>query len=168
MELIRPPSPGFWVTLKSCPIFFLNNYILLRNKQQLICYSIPSPLINILRSIAFPKIKTIVKYYPKLSLLEHNIVVPALHLCCTAHKKKRRRLFAQSYDWKRLFYLSIFSCTTFRHSAITPATLLIRKCTTRRWTLKCSHYSVAKRQQFSCALSTPTLSLKFENVVPEG
>ena len=27
---------------------------------------------------------------------------------------------------------------------------------------------MAKRQQFSCALSTATLSLKFENVVPEG
>ena len=61
-----------------------------------------------------------------------------------------------------------FSCTTFRRSATTSATLLIPKCTTRRWTLRCSNYSVAKRQQFSCALSTATLSLKFENVVPEG
>ena len=34
-----------------------------------------------------------------------------------------------------------------------PVTPLIRKCTTRRWTLRCSHYSVAKRQQFSCPLS---------------
>ena len=43
-----------------------------------------------------------------------------------------------------------FSCTTFRHSAKTPATPLIRKCTTRRWTLWCSLTTVhaAKRQQF--------------------
>ena len=61
-----------------------------------------------------------------------------------------------------------FSCTTFRRSATTSATLLIPKCTTRRWTLRCSHYSVVKRQQFSCALSTATLPLKLENVVPEG
>ena len=61
-----------------------------------------------------------------------------------------------------------FSCTTFRHSTTTSATLLILKCTTRRWTLRCSNYSVAKRQQFSCGLSTATLSLKFENVVPDG
>ena len=61
-----------------------------------------------------------------------------------------------------------FSCTTFRRSATTLATLLIPKCTTRRWTLRCSNYSVANRQQFSCRLSTATLSLKFENVVPDG
>ena len=61
-----------------------------------------------------------------------------------------------------------FSCTTFRYSATTSATLWIPKCTTRRWTLRCSNYSVAKRQQFSYALCTATLSLKFENVVPEG
>ena len=54
-----------------------------------------------------------------------------------------------------------------RNSAITPASPLILKCTTLRWTLWCSHYSVAKRQQFSCPLvRTATLSLKFENVVP--
>ena len=58
-----------------------------------------------------------------------------------------------------------FSCTTFRRSATTSATPLIPKCTTRRWTLRRSNYSVAKRQQFSCDLSTATLSLKFENVV---
>ena len=61
-----------------------------------------------------------------------------------------------------------FSCTTFRRFATTSATLLIPKWTTRRWTLRWSNYSVAKRQQFSCALSTATSSLKFENVVPEG
>ena len=61
-----------------------------------------------------------------------------------------------------------FSCTTLRRSATTSATLLIPKCTTRRWTLRYSNHSVAKRQQFSCALSTATSSLNFENVVPEG
>ena len=61
-----------------------------------------------------------------------------------------------------------FSCTTFCRSATTSITLLIPKCTTRRWTLRCSNYSVAKRQLFSCALITATLSLKFENVVLEG
>ena len=60
-----------------------------------------------------------------------------------------------------------FSCT-FHRSAATSATLLVPKCTTWRWTLRCSNYGVAKRQQFSCALSTATSSLKFENVVPEG
>ena len=77
-----------------------------------------------------------------------------------------RRFFAQIYDWKHL-YLCI---SLVRHSvsATSPATLFIRKCATRRWTLRCSHYSVTKRQQFSCALSTAALSRKFENVVPEG
>ena len=32
----------------------------------------------------------------------------------------------------------------------------------------CSHYSVAKRQQFPCRLRTATLSLKFPNVAPAG
>ena len=59
-----------------------------------------------------------------------------------------------------------FLCTTFRDSAITPASPLIRNSTTLRWTLWCSHYRVAKRQQFSCPLGTAILSLKFENVVP--
>ena len=52
-----------------------------------------------------------------------------------------------------------------RNSAITPALPLIRKSTTLRSTLWCSHYSVAKRQQFSCPLGTATLSLKLKNVV---
>ena len=90
------------------------------------------------------------------------------HLCCTAHKKMTfRRFFAQIYDWKHL-YLCIFLGTTFCRSAATSATLLIPKCTTRRWTLRCSNYRVANRQQCSCARSTATLSLKFENVVPDG
>ena len=55
-----------------------------------------------------------------------------------------------------------FSCTTIRRSVTTSATLLIPKCTTRRWTLRRSNHSVAKRQQFSCALSTATLSLSLK------
>ena len=99
--------------------------------------------------------------------------VPGTRVCtyitCVAPptKKCHFRFYAQIYDWKHL-YLCIFLVPTFRRSATTSATLLIPKCTTRRWTLGCSNCSVAKRQQFSCALSTATLSLKFENVVPEG
>ena len=51
---------------------------------------------------------------------------------------------------------------------MTPATPSIIKRATRRWTFRCPHYSVAKRQQFSCFLRTATLSLKFEKVIPEG
>ena len=80
----------------------------------------------------------------------------------TKKQNKKCRFLEQIHDWKHL-YLGIFSGTTFRNSAITPA-----KCTTRRWTLSCSHHSVAKRQQFSCPLRTATLSLKCEYVVPEG
>ena len=61
---------------------------------------------------------------------------------------------------------SVFLRTTFRDSAITPASPLIRKSTTLRSTLWCSYYSVAKRQQFSCPLGIATVSLKLENVVP--
>ena len=85
----------------------------------------------------------------------------------TKKKMSFRRFFAQTYDWKHL-YLVYFSCTTFRHSATTPATLVIRKCTILRRTLWCSHYGVAKRQQFLCCLRTATLSLTFQNVVPAG
>ena len=63
-------------------------------------------------------------------------------------------------------HLFFYCTTTFRNSAITPASPLILKSTTLRSTLGCSHYSVAKRQQFSCPLGTATLSLKLENVVP--
>ena len=112
------------------------------------------------------------------------------HLCCTTHKKTSfRRFFAQIYDAPPpvLYHpqknvissifctnlrldsrLPVFFSCTFRSSATTSTTLLIPKCTTRRWTLRCSNYSVAKRQQFSCPRSTATLSLKFENVVPVG
>ena len=56
--------------------------------------------------------------------------------------------------------------TTFRNSAVTPASTLIKKSTTLRSSLWCSHCSVAKRLQFSCPLGTATLSLKLDNVVP--
>ena len=93
------------------------------------------------------------------------------HLCSTAHKKKR---YFADFVHKSTTAGSTFTFvfflynTTSRHSAITPATPLFRKCTTQRWTLWCSHHSVAKRQQFSCRLKTATLSLKFPNVFPAG
>ena len=59
-----------------------------------------------------------------------------------------------------------FLRTTFRHSTTTPASPLIKKSTTLRSSLWCSHCSVTKRQQFSCPLGTATLSLKLDNVVP--
>ena len=62
---------------------------------------------------------------------------------------------------------SVFLRTTFRNSAITPASPLIKKSTTLRSSLWCSHCSLAKRPQFSCPLGTATLSLKLENVVPD-
>ena len=90
------------------------------------------------------------------------------HLCCTAHKKNViSPIFCTNLRLEAPLPV-YFSCTTIHRSVTTLATLLIPKCTTRRWTLRCSNFSVAKRQQFSCALSTATLSLKFENVVPEG
>ena len=61
-----------------------------------------------------------------------------------------------------VFFLSAMFC----NSAITPASLLIRKSSTLRFTLWCSHDSVAKREQFSCPLGTTSLLLKLENVVP--
>ena len=76
-----------------------------------------------------------------------------LHLCCTAYKKMSFRLFFFTNLRLEAPLPVYFSCTTFRHSATTSATLLIPKCTTRRWTLRCSNYSVAKRQQLPCALS---------------
>ena len=61
---------------------------------------------------------------------------------------------------------SVFLRKMFRNSAATPASPLIRKSTTLRSTLWCSHYSVAKRQQFSYPLGTASLSLKMENADP--
>ena len=80
------------------------------------------------------------------------------HLCLHRPQKMSfRRFFARINDVKHL-YLCIF---LVRHSVALPQLqlhFLIPKWTTRRWTLRCSNYSVAKRQQFSCALSTATLS----------
>ena len=70
--------------------------------------------------------------------LRHNDT----HHCCAAggrtcvcigHKKKRNRFLEQIHGWKHL-YLCI-SFTTFRNSAITPATPSIQKRTTRRYSL---------------------------------
>ena len=85
------------------------------------------------------------------------------------HRAQKKRHFADFLHKSTTGSTSTvyFSCTTFRRSATTSTALLIPKCTTRRSSLRCSNYSVAKRQQFSCALSTATSSLKFENVVPE-
>ena len=77
---------------------------------------------------------------------------PALHR--PQNKWCFRRFLEQIHDWKHLYVPLYFSCTTFRNSAIPLATSLIRKCATRRWTPRCSRYSVAKRQQFSCPLRT--------------
>ena len=86
---------------------------------------------------------------------------PSFHLCCTAHKNLISPIL---YTNLRLEApLSVyFSCTTFRRSATSSAELLIPKCTTRRWTVRCFNYSLAKRQPLSCALSTATLLLKFK------
>ena len=87
----------------------------------------------------------------------------------TAHKKKRHFAdFSHISTTGSTSTCVFFYNTTFRRSATTSATLLIPKCTAWRWTLRCSNDSVAKRQHFSCAPSTAILSLKFENVVPEG
>ena len=89
------------------------------------------------------------------------------HLCCTAHKKSHfADFFHKSTTGSTSTYI-FFLCDIpllCHNSSYT----FDPKCTTRRWTLRCSNYSVTKRQHFSCALRTATLSLKFENVVPEG
>ena len=88
------------------------------------------------------------------------------HLCCITHKKKTEKpIFRTNLPLEALLP-PFFVRTTFRNSAITPASLLIRKSSTLRFTLWCSHDSVAKREQFSCPLGTTSLLLKLENVVP--
>ena len=52
---------------------------------------------------------------------------------CGIHGWRKLRFYAWTSS-----YLCIFPCTTFRHSATTSATLLIRKSTTRWWTLRCA------------------------------
>ena len=54
----------------------------------------------------------------------------------------------KSNGWKHLYVL-FFCFTTFRISAITPATQSFQKGTTLRWTRSLSHYHVANQQQFS-------------------
>ena len=88
-----------------------------------------------------------------------------VHLCCIAHKKNSEKLIFRTYPRLEAPRPPIFLRTTFRNSAITPTSPLIEKSTTPRSSLWCSHYSVAKRQQFSCPLGTATLSLKLKNVV---
>ena len=78
--------------------------------------------------------------------------------------KNKSRFCGQIHEWKH-FYLRFFYVRR-SITAITSASPRIQKSTTLRSTLWCSHYSVAKRQQFSCPLGTATLSLKLENVVP--
>ena len=97
-------------------------------------------------------------YVTVLRVITRNEGPPCVaHLCRTAHEKKRRTS------------PSVFSCTTFRHSAISPSAPSIQKRTTRRWnSVGCAYYCVAKRQQFSCPVRTVTSSLKFGNVFPES
>ena len=89
-----------------------------------------------------------------------------VHLCCIAHKKKCEKPIFRTNPRLEAPLPPFFLRTTFRTSVITPASPLIKKSTTLRSSLWCSHCSVAKRQQFSCPLGTATLSLKLENVVP--
>ena len=87
-----------------------------------------------------------------------------VHLCCIAHKKEKKGDSADKSTTGSTS-TSVFLRTTFRDSAITHASPLIRKSTTLttlRSTLWCPYYGVAKRQQFSCPLGTATLSLKLE------
>ena len=65
---------------------------------------------------------------------------PTTHLCCTAHTKNVISPFFCTNLRLEAPLPVHFSCTTFRRSATTSATLLILKCTTRRWTLRCSNY----------------------------
>ena len=101
---------------------------------------------------------------------EHQEIttVGAPLLTCVApptQKMSFRRFFAQIYDWKHL-YLCIFLydipslCHNFSYTFDPKMHLPAMN--------RCSNHGVAKRHQFSCALSTETLSLKFENVIPEG
>ena len=86
--------------------------------------------------------------------------VPAT-INCIAHKKNLKSRFSrQIHDWLEAPLPPFFLRTTFRNSAITPASSLIKKSTSLRSSLWCSHCSVAKRQQFSCSLGTAILSFK--------
>ena len=81
------------------------------------------------------KMRTPPSLYFILDNNNHGCGTPVLHL---PQKKMLRRFFEQIYDRKHL-YLCIFLVyvySTFRNSAITSATTLLRRCTTRRWTLR--------------------------------
>ena len=69
-------------------------------------------------------------------------------------QKKNCRFLEQIHDWKHFYLYTFFSriIRPFRNSAITPATPSIPNPTNLQWSLWCSHYSVAKPQQFSCPL----------------
>ena len=75
------------------------------------------------------------------------------HLCSSSTPPPKKK--ADSADKSRTESTStsiFFSRMTFRNFAKTPASTLIGNSTSLRSTLWCSHYSVAKRQQFSCPL----------------
>ena len=93
---------------------------------------------------------------------------PAGGATCVASdtKKNMKSRFSGQISTTGSTSTSVFLGTTFRISAITPASPLIEKSTTLQSSLWCSHCSVARRQQFSCPRGTATLSLKVENVVP--
>ena len=76
-----------------------------------------------------------------------HVFVGACYVLHLPHKNDISPIFCTNLRLEAPLPL-YFSSTNFRNSAVTPATPLIRKCTTRRWTLRCSHYSVAKGQQF--------------------
>ena len=91
------------------------------------------------------------------------------YLCSSNHKKKKLPFRPYIVGSSHLEPLPpSFSCTRFRNSAMTPASPLIKKCPTLRWTLSCAHYSVAKRHQFWWPASTVTAPPKFENMVQES
>ncbi|CAN0309615.1 unnamed protein product, partial [Laminaria digitata] len=73
-----------------------------------------------------------------LRKLPPRVAFPVENICF-------RRFFEQVHNWKHLYLCIFFVYTTFRNSAITPATPSIPNFTTLRWGLWCSHYSVAKR-----------------------
>ena len=96
-----------------------------------------------------------------------NIFTPA-PTCVASPTKKTKKPIMPTNARLKARLPAFFLRTMFRNSARTPASPpIIRKSTTLRSTVWCSHYSVAKRQQVPSSLvGTATLSLKLENVVP--
>ena len=64
-----------------------------------------------------------------------------------AHKNKNKNAECSDKSKSGSPSTSVFLRAMFRYSAITPASPLVRKSTTVRSTLWCSHYSVAKQQR---------------------